>query len=220
MQVEYLSHMGSCLSIVNAARVSMNKQHTEFDEETDTKLLRYLVKNLHWSPFAHAMLTFRVTAPVFVSRQLEKHLAGLVMGTAIPSRNEVSRRYVDEAPEFYVPAIWRSRPEGNIKQGSGEPLTEEAAYLDWVYRQGLYATRKAYDELLARGVAPEMARMILPQSMMTTWIWTGSLAAFYRVYALRIDAHAQQESQQIAQRIGAICAEHFPKAWDALNHGG
>lgn len=218
MKVEYLDCMGSDLSICNAARVSMNKQHTEFDEETDTKLLRYLVKNLHWSPFAHALLTLRVTAPVFVSRQMEKHLAGLVMGTAIPSRNEVSRRYVDAAPEFYFPEAWRSRPEKNIKQGSGEPIAEDAAYLDWVYRQSVYAARKAYDELLLRGVAPEMARMVLPQSLMTTWIWTGSLAAFHRVYALRIDHHAQQESQFIAERIGEICAEHFPRAWDALNH--
>lgn len=213
MQVEYLSHMGTDLSIVNAARVSMNKQHTEFDEETDSRLLRYLAKEGHISPFFHAQLSLRVTAPIFVARQLLRSTVGLAI-------NEISRRYVDEAPEFYTPTVWRSRPEGNIKQGSGEPIIEDAAYVEWIYQHMLFAARKAYSELLARGVAPEMARMILPQSMMTTWIWTGSLAAFHRVYALRVDAHAQQESQQIAQQIGAICAEHFPRAWDALNHGG
>lgn len=211
MKVEYLDCMGSDLSICNAARVSMNKQHTEFDEETDTRLLRYLAKEGHTSPFFHALLSLRMTAPIFVARQLLRSTVGLAV-------NEVSRRYVDAAPEFYFPDEWRARPEKNIKQGSGEPMTEDAAYLDWVYRQSVYAARKAYDELLLRGVAPEMARMVLPQSLMTTWIWTGSLAAFHRVYALRIDSHAQQESQFIAERIGEICAEHFPRAWDALNH--
>ena len=211
MSVEYLDSMGTDLSICNAARVSMNKQHTEFDEETDSRLLRYLAKEGHTSPFFHALLSLRLTAPIFVARQLLRSTVGLAV-------NEVSRRYVDAAPEFYFPAEWRARPEKNIKQGSGEPIAEDAAYLDWVYRQSVYAARKAYDELLLRGVAPEMARMVLPQSLMTTWIWTGSLAAFHRVYALRIDHHAQQESQFIAERIGEICAEHFPRSWDALNH--
>jgi thymidylate synthase (FAD) len=204
--------------VVNAARCSFDREHTEFDEETDTRLLRYLAREKHWTPFAAVTLSIRITAPIFVSRQLEKHYAGLVMGTAVPVRSEVSRRYVDAAPEFYFPKEWRARPEKNIKQGSGDPLVEDAAYLDWVYRQSVYAARKAYDEMLLRGVAPEMARMVLPQSLMTTWIWTGSLAAFHRVYALRIDHHAQQESQFIAEQIGEICAEHFPRAWDALNH--
>jgi thymidylate synthase (FAD) len=218
MKVECLDRMGSDLSVVNAARCSFDREHTEFDEETDTRLLRYLAREKHWTPFAAVTLSLRITAPIFVSRQLEKHYAGLVMGTAVPVRSEVSRRYVDAVPEFYFPEEWRSRPEKNIKQGSGEPLVEAAAYLDWVYRQSVYAARKAYDELLSRGVAPEMARMVLPQSLMTTWIWTGSLAAFHRVYALRVDSHAQQESQVIAEQIGEICAFYFPRSWDALNH--
>lgn len=209
MRVEYLDRLGTDLSIVNAARVSMDKQHTEFDPDSDTRLLQYLAKHQHWTPFAHTALTLRITAPIFVARQLLRSTVGLAI-------NEVSRRYVDSEPEFYAPAKWRSRPEGNIKQGSGEAITEDTAYLDWVYRQGLYAARKAYDELLARGVAPEMARMILPQSMLTTWIWTGSLAAFARVCGLRLDSHAQSETREIAVQIAEICAEHFPHAWAAL----
>lgn len=209
MRVEYMDHMGSCLSIANAARVSMDKQHTAFDEETDSRLLRYLAQHQHWTPFAHTALTLRITTPIFVARQLAKHQVGLVW-------NEISRRYVDAEPEFYAPAKWRSRPAGNIKQGSGEPITTDAAYLDWIYREGIYASRKAYDELLARGVAPEMARMVMPQSMMTTWIWTGSLAAFARVCTLRLDSHAQAETREIAVQISDICAAHFPAAWSAL----
>jgi len=209
MRVEYLDHLGSDLAIVNAARVSMDKQHAEFDQDSDTRLLRYLAREGHISPFFHAQLSLRITAPIFVARQLLRSTVGL-------SINEISRRYVDSAPEFHVPSVWRSRPDGNIKQGSGEAITEDTAYLDWVYRQGLYAARKAYDELLARGVAPEMARMILPQSMLTTWIWTGSLAAFARVCGLRLDSHAQSETREIAVQIAEICAEHFPHAWAAL----
>jgi len=209
VRVEYLDRLGTDLSIVNAARVSMDKQHTEFDPDSDTRLLQYLAKHQHWTPFAHTALTLRITTPIFVARQLAKHQVGLVW-------NEISRRYVDAEPEFYTPTEWRSRPEGNIKQGSGEPITTDAAYLDWIYREGIYASRKAYDELLARGVAPEMARMILPQSMMTTWIWTGSLAAFSRVCTLRLDSHAQAETREIAVQIADICAEYFPSAWSAL----
>lgn len=205
--------------MVNAARVSMNKAHTEFDPENDLRLLRYLAKHQHWSPFAQVTLSLRVTAPIFVSRQLEKHIAGLVMGTAIPARNEVSRRYVDDEPEFYFPTKWRERPRGNIKQGSGDVIDDDPGYLDWIYQNGLDAAKNTYRLLLNAGVAPEMARMILPQSMLTQWIWTGSLAAFYRVYALRIDHHAQEETQAIAEQIGELCNEHFPYCWAALNGG-
>lgn len=216
MNVEFIEKMGTCLSVVNAARVSMNKAHTEFDMDSDMRLLRYLAKNNHWSPFGQVTMTLRVTAPVFVSRQLEKHIAGLVMGTAIPIRNEVSRRYVDEEPEFYVPAEWRERPEGNIKQGSGNVIEDDAGYLHWIYENGLNCAKNAYKLLINANVAPEMARMVLPQSMMTQWIWTGSLAAFHRIVALRIDGHAQQETQEIALRIGEICSEQFPHCWKAL----
>jgi thymidylate synthase (FAD) len=218
LNVEYLSHLGDDLSIVNAARVSMAKRHSEFDEDTDLRLLRYLAQHQHWTPFASVCLSVRVTAPVFVSRQMEKHIAGLVMGTAAPARNEVSRRYVDSEPQFYSPDRWRGRPEENIKQGSGEVI-EDASYLHWLYQTGLRAAQTAYRELLVRGVAPEMARMVLPQSMLTEWIWTGSLAAFHRVYGLRIDAHAQEESQVIAEQLGVICNERFPRAWMVLNGG-
>jgi len=207
MRVEYLNHLGSDLAIVNAARVNMDKHHAEFDPDSDTRLLRYLAREKHWTPFAHAQISLRVSAPIFVARQLAKHQIGLVW-------NEISRRYVNHEPEFYTPAEWRERAE-NVKQGSGEAMKEQGV-ARMFYEQALLEAQDQYRHLLGIGICPEQARMILPQSMMTTWIWTGSLAAFHRVYALRIDAHAQQESQQIAERIGDICAEYFPGAWSAL----
>jgi thymidylate synthase (FAD) len=211
LKVEYLDSMGTDLTVVNAARVSMNKRHHEFDEDTDLRLLRYLAREGHISPFFHPQLSVRVTTPVFVARQLLRSTVGLCV-------SEVSRRYVDDEPQFYSPDRWRSRPEENIKQGSGDVI-EDAGYLHWLYQTGLRAAQTTYRELLARGVAPEMARMVLPQSMLTEWIWTGSLAAFHRVYGLRIDVHAQAESQVIAEQLGVICNEHFPRAWMVLNGG-
>lgn len=209
MNVEFIEKMGSCLSVVNAARVSMAKAHTEFDPDGDLRLLRYLAKEGHISPFFHPQLSVRVTAPIFVARQLLRSTVGLAV-------NEISRRYVDEEPEFYLPDEWRERPKGNIKQGSGEVIDDDPDYLNRVYQTGLEAAKNAYHLLLNAQVAPEMARMILPQSMLTQWIWTGSLAAFHRVYTLRINGHAQQETQRIAEQIGEICNTHFPYCWTAL----
>ena len=193
----------------------MDKQHAEFDPDSDTRLLRYLAREKHWTPFAHAQISLRVSAPIFVARQLEKHYAGLVMGTAIPVRSEVSRRYVDHEPEFYTPAEWRERAE-NVKQGSGEAMKEQGV-ARMFYEQALLEAQDQYRHLLGIGICPEQARMILPQSMMTTWIWTGSLAAFARVCGLRLDSHAQSETREIAVQIAEICAIHFPVSWAALN---
>lgn len=208
MMVEYLNHLGSDLAIVNAARVSMDKHHAEFDPDSDTRLLRYLAREKHWTPFAHAQISLRVSAPIFVARQLAKHQIGLVW-------NEISRRYVDHEPEFYTPAEWRERAE-NVKQGSGDAMKEQGV-ARMFYEQALLEAQDQYRHLLGIGICPEQARMILPQSMMTTWIWTGSLAAFARVCGLRLDSHAQSETREIAVQIAEICAIHFPVSWAALN---
>lgn len=207
MSVEYVNHMGGCIDVVNAARVSFNKQRDVLTD-ADVKLLGYLAKNGHWSPFAHAQLSLRITAPIFVARQLAKSQIGLVW-------NEVSRRYVDDAPEFHTPKIWRQRPSDSIKQGSGEAM-DDTDFVDQIYRQAMYGAKTAYHELLNSGVAPEQARMVLPLATMTTWIWTGSLYAFARVCRLRLDSHAQAETREVAAGIDAIARQYFPYAWGAL----
>src|SRR5210317_2302334 len=153
MQVTLVDKMGTDLSVVNAARVSYAKSKDAFDVVKDEKLIKYLAEHEHWSPFAHASLQFRIKAPVFVARQLVKHQVGLVW-------NEVSRRYVDSEPEFYTPFIWRGKPE-NKKQGSSEDEIE------YDISSTMQFVRETYNNLLKAGVAPELARMVLPQNMMT-----------------------------------------------------
>lgn len=210
MKVEYLDHLGSDLSIVNAARVSFDKHHAEFDEDGDTRLISYLAREGHFTPFAHPQITLRITAPIFVARQLVKHQIGLVW-------SEISRRYVDSPPEFYIPDEWRSRPENGIKQGSGDKLPPKDSHSALsIYQYLLNEAESAYHDLLAIGVAPEQARMVLPLSTYTSWIWTGSLAAYARVCNLRLDSHAQAETRDIARQIDAIIAPLFPVAWPSL----
>tara|TARA_B100001079_G_C16276339_1_gene454446 strand:- start:80 stop:736 length:657 start_codon:yes stop_codon:yes gene_type:complete len=215
MKVELIDKMGSDLSVVNAARVSYSKE-SEWESITpagptpgmlsdrDEKLIKYLATHNHWSPFAHASLQFRIKAPVFVARQLVKHQVGLVW-------NEISRRYVDYEPEFYQPTEWRGRPE-NSKQGSdGVVHTDEEYYSRYVNGCKVY-----YSLLLNQGVAPEQARMVLPQSMMTEWIWSGTLYAFARVCNLRCAKDTQEETRQIADQIHNICNKEFPTSWKYL----
>lgn len=211
-RVTSINTLGTDLSIVNAARVSFNKesnyliddQDENFLKEEDRKLLCYLAKHKHWSPFAHVFLSFRIKAPIFVARQLAKHQVGL-------SWNEVSRRYVDTEPEFFLPDFWREKAD-NIKQGSKETAV--------MFSKNHYAfiehNLDYYNYLLKAGVCPEQARMVLPQNMMTEWIWSGSLAAFARICKLRLDPHTQKETQQIAKDLDAYCRAYFPNAWDAL----
>jgi thymidylate synthase (FAD) len=209
MNVDYICHSGNDLLVVNAARVSMGKHKAVLDQG-DIRLLHYLAREGHWSPFSHPQVTLRIKAPIFVARQLLRSTVGL-------SVNEVSRRYVDDAPEFYWPDQWRGRPEQSIKQGSGDDLPEpQQARIDGIYNTVLCTVKDAYETLLSAGVAPEMARMILPQSMLTEWYWTGSLYAFWRVYRQRADPHAQWESQAIAADIQAILAGLYPHSWKAL----
>lgn len=216
MEVSYIDHMGTDLSVVNAARVSFAKKHEEFDEDKDSRLIRYLAKHGHWTPFGHTSVTLHFKAPIFIARQLQKHQVGLVW-------NEVSRRYVDDEPDFFVPKAWRKRPEGSVKQGSSE---EEISVLEprfeaWGKELSFFnliaLSKRCYESLLDDGVAPEQARMVLPQSMYTEWYWTGSIAAWARIYQLRIDPSAQKEVQGLATELSDVIAPLFPVSWEALN---
>ena len=202
MKVELIDHMGSDLSAVNAARVSFAKVHKEFDEKSDTRLINYLAKHNHWSPFGHASMQFHIKAPVFVARQLVKHQVGLTW-------NEVSRRYVDTEVEFYEPTEWRLAAE-NKKQGS----TEET--VDYNISPAHKFAKQCYENMLSSGIAPEMARMVLPQSMMTEWYWSGTLYAFARVCNLRCKPDAQKETQNVGWDIDKYARKLFPASWQAL----
>ncbi len=206
-EVNCIDRMGSDLSVVNAARVSFAKYKKSMDQK-DERLIMYLAKHNHFTPFCHAFVSFRIKAPIFVARQLGKHQVGLAW-------NEVSRRYVDNPPEFYLPEQWRKRAE-NAKQGSldEEVLLSEEFHTE--IQDCLGSTEKLYDALLDKSICPEQARMVLPQNMMTEWIWSGSLMAFARICTLRIDAHAQKETTEIALKIDVAMAEFFPISWKAL----
>lgn len=207
MKVELVDYMGDDLSVVNAARVSFDKQ-SEYLGEKDKKLINYLAKHGHWTPFAHTAISLRIKAPIFVARQLGKHQVGLVW-------NEVSRRYVDETPEFYTPEVWRAKAE-NVKQGS----SEESVEVDYssYYLELVKFCSEVYDQMLGDNVCPEQARMVLPQSMYTTWIWTGSLMAFARVCNLRLDPHTQKETREVAQMISDVIKPLYPESWRALTN--
>lgn len=218
MEVSLIDKMGSDLTTVNAARVSFGKRKQPAGqytvnadgqsytvhkvEEGDKKLINYLAVHKHWTPFAHSQLQFHIKAPIFVARQLVKHQVGLVW-------NEISRRYVDTEPEFYQPTEWRLRAE-NKKQGSSD-----ATILHDVSRVNRVCVEE-YNKMLEDGIAPEMARMILPANIMTEWIWTGSLYAFANVCRLRMAPDAQKETREIANQIYVYCEMLFPVSWSAL----
>lgn len=201
MEAKYIDHMGSDLSVVNAARVSFGKRHAEFQDK-DVKLIKYLAKHNHKSPFNHAFATFHVKAPVFVARQLVKH--------EYMPWNEISRRYVDEEPEFYTPTNWRGRSEDKKQGSSGEMFTDVSP--NYAYM----AARETYRNLLMDGVAPEQARMVLPQAMMTEWYWSGSLFAFAKMCSLRLKDDTQEETRVVAQQINDEMSKLFPVSWEAL----
>jgi thymidylate synthase (FAD) len=203
--VEYMDHLGSDLTVVNAARVSFDKEHDEFDHTADRKLIRYLAKHNHWSPFAHCSATFRVKAPIFVARQLVKHTVGF-------SWNEVSRRYVDNEPEFFFPDYWRAKAE-NVKQGSSD---QAVPFMADPCRVATAQCLSAYNTMLTAGVCAEQARMVLPQNTMTEWIWTGTLFAWARMCQLRLDSHTQKETREVAAAISREMGSLFPTSWEFL----
>jgi len=234
-----IDHMGSDLSTVNAARVSFGKaseavEWLEYDyengnrcgdliavlEERDKKLIRYLAKHKHLSPFGHAFASFHVKAPIFVARQLQKH--------KFLRWNEISRRYVSDEPEFYVPEVWRGK-SADKKQGSdgvinmdiitntGEPYTDKykETMAEYIFEENL-VVGIFYKRLLKVGVAPEQARMVLPQSTMTEWYWSGSLDAFASMCRLRCASDTQYESRVVADQISKVMGDLFPVSWPAL----
>ena len=206
MKVELIDSMGTDLTVVNAARVSFGKKKEKF-EDGDAFLIRYLAKHNHWSPFGHCMLQFHIKAPIFVARQLVKHQVGLVW-------NEISRRYVDTEPEFYEVDKWRGQPIDK-KQGSDGEVEKQGscAYSKQMVENNAII---AYNDLLDAGVAPEQARMVLPQSLMTEWYWSGSLYAFARVCNLRCAEDSQYETRLIANEIDKQCHLKFPISWKEL----
>tara|TARA_R110000824_G_scaffold122255_1_gene279142 strand:+ start:1049 stop:1723 length:675 start_codon:yes stop_codon:yes gene_type:complete len=210
--IELMNHTpDGDLLVVNAARCSFAKEHEEFSDGWDDNLIKYLAKHKHVLPFRHPSATLRIVAPVFVLRQLGKHQVGF-------SWSEVSRRYISDAPDLHHPlSCWRERGD-NVKQGSSSHFIElgKAASLDVevgnIYRDAL----SLYDSMLKSGVCPEQARMILPQSMMTTTVTTGTLLAWNNMYNLRTEGHTQEETQVYARAIGTIMSKLFPISWEAL----
>lgn len=207
MKAQYVDHMGTDLSVVNAARVSFDKVSEEFTE-SDEKLIRYLAQHNHWTPFSHTAITLRMAAPVPIRTQCFKHKAGL-------TENEESRRYISSRPVLFIPDEFRKAPEGSIKQGSGEvhPNSDEFRELYMDMGNLLIAF---YQNLIWQGVCPEQARFILPQGVYVNWIWTGNLMAFARFFNQRTDSHAQVEIQQLAKQVGTIIEPLFPVSWAAL----
>ena len=214
IKVTYIDHMGSDLSVVNAARVSFGK-NSEMDrsdqwgppklKDKDAKLIKYLAKHKHTSPFNHTFLTVHVKAPIFVARQLQKH--------EYMPWNEVSRRYVDDEPEFYEPDEWRGRADDK-KQGSAGAV--ESVPVGALKVQGYCLA--AYQDLLSSGICPEQARMVLPQSTMTEWYWSGTLGAFAKMCNLRCKPDTQLETRIVGNEVSNIMLRYFPVSWKALKH--
>lgn len=205
--VALLDHMGSDLTVVNAARVSFARESRKMAEE-DLKLIHYLAAHGHWTPFSQPQLQFRIKMPIFVAREWYRHTVGL-------TRNEVSRRYVDTTPECYVPIKWRMKSKDGRKQGSSAEIYPwEGAVLR--AQQLVTGAVAAYNTFIEAGIAPEMARMLLPQSTYTEFIETGSLAAYARICRLRLAPDAQKETSFYAQAVSELIAPLFPVSWAEL----
>lgn len=221
MEAELIDSSGTDLTVVNSARVSFDKESDwnkdipaigiQELKESDVKLINYLAQHNHFTPFTHCTITLRENVPLFVARQRFKHMVGF-------SYNEVSRRYVDSSPEFYEPKEWRRRAS-NAKQGSSNETVDisKGAYMN-EYQKALKTSEWTYNHLLRLGVCPEQARMVLPQSMYTSYYVTGSLYAFARAYNLRSDPHAQQEIQYLASLWDKIINVLYPTSWAALTN--
>lgn len=212
MKAVLIDIMGSDARVVDSARVSFSKDSSKFTDNQNDKLIKYLAKHNHWTPFSHCIITMREKVPLFVARQRFKHMVGFTY-------NEVSRRYVDSEPKFYKPDTWRKRAE-NVKQGSSEESLSGVTLrvVENDYEEALIKIKEVYNELLIQGVCPEQARMVLPQSMYTEYYVTGSLAAWARAYKLRIDSHAQKEIQDLAKQWDELIRPHFPVSWNALTN--
>lgn len=241
IKAELLDYMGDDMAVVNAARVSFSKESeyeypAQFPElcegddwrekvnaagfvinkfggyhrlpESDVKLINYLAKYDHWTPFAHTAIKFRCSAPVPIRTQAFKHKIGMV-------ENEESRRYISSIPEIYIPEFFRSKPEGSIKQGSGEIHGLSDKWMQ-VYKEFTTDAVNAYLQMIEDGICPEQARFILPQGAIVNWIWTGNLVSFANFYLKRTDPNAQYEVRVLAESIGEQVAGIFPVSWKAL----
>ena len=209
IKVELLDHMGDDLAVVQAARVSFAKDaDSAFDGAKDGKLINYLAKHDHWTPFAHTALKFRVAAPVPIRTQCFKHKIGMV-------ENEESRRYISTTPEIFIPEFFRSKPEGSIKQGSGEEHQDSGYWIEQ-YTHQVEDALSLYNRMLKDGVCPEQARFVLPQGAIVNWIWTGNLVSFANFYNKRTDTNAQREVQVVAELVGKEIRQIFPISWKAL----
>ncbi len=231
MKVTLIDTLGTDLTVVNAARVSFDKESclevVGYEEEADLdsrsmssipilklkngdeKLINFLAEHNHWSPFAHPQLQFRIKAPIFVARQLGKHQVGLIW-------NEISRRYVDSEPEFYFPEKWRKK-NPDKKQGSVEDEFVDLNFAEnCTVKSVVLNCLHLYTVMLEQGVCAEQARMVLPQNMYTEWYWTGSLYAFARVCGLRLKKDTQVETRLIAEQINQLISSKFPVSWKAL----
>ena len=219
IRATYINHMGDDLTVVNAARVSFGKQREALGytgaeggamrpilADGDVRLINYLAKHKHMSPFGHCFVSFHVKAPIFVARQLVKH--------KFLRWNEISRRYVDDEPEFYVPDQWRGRADDK-KQGSEGVVSISGETMRVASKASMWSVRN-YRALLNAGVAPEQARMVLPQSTMTEWYWSGSLDAFADMCNLRLKDDTQGETRRIAHQISQVMLDLFPNSWQAL----
>ena len=213
IEVTHIDHMGSDISVVNAARVSFGKKsgwasfksgdaHRGVLHDKDRKLIHYLAEHKHLSPFGHCFASFHIKAPLFVARQLVKH--------KFLRWNEISRRYVDSKPEFYEPDEWRGKSKDKKQGSEGVVQVYMDQSMQW-YRQFV-----AYENLINNGVCPEQARMVLPQSMMTEWYWSGSLDAFADMCNLRCTGDTQLETRLVANQICDSMKELFPVSWFAL----
>lgn len=241
MQVKYIDHMGSDLSVVNSAYASFGKMEYEYNPDKHDRLIQYLsrgmseadfkklVDNLahettdakdvakalwqfrntpvHWSPFANTCITLQCAVPIAIHAQLVKHTVGFNINT-------VSRRYVSTKPELFIPEF-RSKPTGNIKQGSGD-VHEKALYWQVWYKHHAEASIRTYVDMIDAGIAPEQARFILPQGVMTEFVWTGNVASFARMFNQRTDSHSQKEIQDLARMVGEIIEPLYPVSWKAL----
>ena len=233
MLIEYIDSMGDDLAVVNAARVSFDKESewetrvvTKLDagyrgpegldvlytekvlSKKDQSLIKYLSTHGHWSPFAHTAIKVRMKMPIFVARQIMKHTTGI-------EYNEVSRRYVDSEPEFYTPDVWRKKAD-NVKQGSSDEAVDYVSMPSNLPAQAMEHMREVYQRMLDEGVAPEQARMVLPQSMYTEVIATGNLYAWANMYNQRTDSHTQKETRDLVLQLGPIMEGLFPVSWEAL----
>lgn len=214
ISVEYLNHMGDDLFVSNIARVSFARESKEFrtieqmPKGSDEGIINYLARENHWTPFGHPQITLRVKAPVPIRTQCFKSKVGFV-------ENEESRRYISTTPELFIPDSFRSKPEGSIKQGSGG-AHEDSDYWISEYKAQCRNAIEMYEAMIQVGIAPEQARLVLPQGVMVNWIWTGSLAAYARFCKLRQDSHAQKEVKQVADEVDGIIKDLFPYCWKAL----